>query len=135
MATTRDAAANFLDAVLGPTRDLAGVAAGDWDVAVDGALLALGQAVDADPYAGDVLGYRAVLRWTALVFLADRLADQVDNGNPEGNARWSQAAAQVAARAEKAAIAARPYVVAGELTTGGYGTPVTLVGDWLAVWP
>jgi len=104
-------------------------------VAIDGALLALGQAADTEPYAGDALGYRAVLRWSALTFLADRLADQVDNGNPEGNARWSQAADRVALLAEKAAIAARPYIVAGELVSGGYGTPVTLVGDWLAVSP
>ncbi|HXH79523.1 hypothetical protein [Nocardioides sp.] len=135
MATSRAQATQYLDAVLAPSRDLAGVAAGDWDVAIDGALLALGHPTTTEPYAGDALGYRAVLRWSALTFLADRLADQVDNGNPEGNARWSQAAAQVAERAEKAAIAARPYCLAGELVTGGYGTPVTLVGDWLAVWP
>lgn len=115
----RSQAVAYLDAVLGPTRDLAGVAAGDWDVAIDGALLAMGLDPNATPEVvpTNALGYRVVLRWSALTYLYDRLDGlNVNISEPGIGVTWGDALAKLEKQIAAAAEAARPYVVAGELT-------------------
>jgi len=137
VATSREAAVAYLDVTLGPTRGLAGVAEGDWDVVVDRALTALGydRSAAATVAAADVHGYELLLDYFALSFLHRRLISLVDISldGPQMSKSRSQAVKQTKEAMEAARVEAMPYLAA--VTRSGYGAMVTLVGDYLEVYP
>jgi hypothetical protein len=138
---TREDAATYLELRLGPTRDDAGVLEGDWELAIDDALLALGVTASEmsgkDVADGDVIGYRALLTYYGLTFLHDRVLNRIDisGSEPSMSLRESQIVTNLERRIATAQAAASGYAVAGSLAASlsGYGQIGTYNADFLTM--
>lgn len=120
----RVAACAYLDVSYGPMRDVAGVAAGDWDAAIDAAFVALGETPTNTAPAASAYAYRTVLDYTALRFLYRRVLSQVDMSldGPQMSKSRSQAVKQVKEAMDAARLDALPLMASVDTTTWSVGS-------------
>lgn len=132
MATTRVQADTYLDAILSGPYTLAGLST--WDVAIDTALLAVGETTSTDPYTGSDLAYRLVLRWAGLDLVYHRVLDRVNLSldGPQTSKSYSDAVKNLKEALDAARAAASPYLT-DDAVQSGYATAISHQHDVYAI--
>lgn len=109
--------------------------AGELKEVIDDALLMTGAGYDdlatATVASGDILGFRAVLKYTALLRIADARGDRASSislDGPNQSKSWNRDAFQK--RIDAAKVAADPYIVSGQ-----WGAGTFVMGDWIEPYP